>query len=223
MKNIDWRLFLAECLGTFALVFCGTGAIVVNDLSGGALGLVGISFAFGIIVIAMIYILGNISGCHINPAVTIALWVGKSISKSAAIIYILAQIIGAFLASFLLTFLFPDNLTLGATLPSGGILPSFLMEFVLTLFLMLTIYGVSSRKDFSSISGLIIGLIVTGIILIAGPISGGSFNPARSIAPAIVSGNVTALWVYIIAPVLGAVTATFIWNVLKDKKSIETD
>jgi aquaporin Z len=206
------KKYLAEFIGTFALVFCGTGAIIVNEQSNGALGLVGIAFAFGIIVSAMIYVFGNISGAHINPSVTIALVTGKLISIKEASFYIFAQILGAILASVLLKIMFSENLTLGATIPSGELVQSFILEFVLTFFLMLTILGVTSKKEFSNIAGFIIGIVVTGIILVAGPISGGSFNPARSLAPAIVSGNFTALCIYITAPTLGAIVAMFVWK-----------
>ena len=218
MENASLKKYLAELIGTFALVFCGTGSIIVDQQSGGAIGLVGISFAFGIIVIAVIYIFGNISGAHINPAVTIALMVAKATSKIDALFYILAQISGAFLASLLLKLMFPENLTLGATLPSGEVFPSFLMEFILTFFLMLTIFGATAHKEFSSVAGLIIGFFVTGIILFAGPVSGGSFNPARSLAPAMVSGNLTSVWIYLIAPTLGAIAATFVWKVFTFEK-----
>lgn len=206
------KKYIAELIGTFALVFCGTGAVIVNEQSNGSLGLIGIAFAFGIIVSAMIYIFGRFSGTHINPAVTIALLFGKLTSRKDALFYILAQIIGAILASVLLKFVFPENLTLGATSPSGGLLQSFILELVLTFFLMLTILGVTSKKEFSNIAGLVIGLTVSGIILFAGPISGGSFNPARSLAPAIVSGNITSLWIYLIAPTLGAILAMLVWK-----------
>jgi len=206
------RKYIAEFIGTFALVFCGTGAIIVNEQSNGSLGLIGIALAFGIIISAMIYVFGNISGTHINPAVTIALVIGKLTTLKDASFYIIAQILGAILASVLLKFMFSENLTLGATIPSSELMQSFILEFVLTLFLMLTILGVTSKKEFSTIAGLIIGLLVTGIILFAGPISGGSFNPARSLAPAIVSGNLTALWIYIIAPTLGAIVAMLVWK-----------
>ena len=218
MENASLKKYLAELIGTFALVFCGTGSIIVDQQSGGAIGLVGISFAFGIIVIAVIYIFGNISGAHINPAVTIALMVAKATSKIDALFYILAQISGAFLASLLLKLMFPENLTLGATLPSGEVFPSFLMEFILTFFLMLTIFGATAHKEFSSVAGLIIGFFVTGIILFAGPVSGGSFNPARSLAPAMVSGNLNSIWIYLIAPTLGAIAATFVWKVFTFEK-----
>ncbi|EDO28361.1 predicted protein [Nematostella vectensis] len=206
------KKYVAEFIGTFALVFCGTGAIIVNEQSNGSLGLIGIALTFGIIISAMIYVFGNISGTHINPSVTIALVIGKLTLKRDALFYILAQILGAILASSLLKFMFTENLSLGATIPSGELLQSFILEFVLTFFLMLTILGITSKKEFTNIVGLIIGIVVTGIILFAGPISGGSFNPARSLAPALISGNFTALWIYIAAPTLGAIVAMLIWN-----------
>ncbi|MDO5979341.1 MIP/aquaporin family protein [Flavivirga spongiicola] len=207
------KKYIAEFIGTFALVFCGTGAIIVNQQTSGDLGLIGIALAFGIIISAMIYIFGNISGTHINPSITIALAIGKLTTKKDAAFYISAQILGAILASGLLKFMFPQNLTLGSTIPSGELLQSFILEFILTFFLMLTILGVTAKKEFSNMAGFIIGLVVTGIILFAGPISGGSFNPARSFAPAIVSGNITALWIYITAPTLGAIVAVLVWKV----------
>ena len=218
MKNNKLKKYTAEFIGTFALVFCGTGSIIVNEQSNGSLGLIGIAFAFGIIVSAMIYVFGNISGAHINPSVTIALVIGKLTSKRDAAFYISAQMLGAILASILLKFIFSKNQTLGATIPSGELLQSFILEFVLTFFLMLTILGATSKKEFSNIAGLIIGLVVTGIILFAGPISGGSFNPARSLAPAIISGNLTALWVYITAPTLGAISAVLCWKFINKNK-----
>ena len=218
MKNNKLKKYTAEFIGTFALVFCGTGSIIVNEQSNGSLGLIGIAFAFGIIVSAMIYVFGNISGAHINPSVTIALVIGKLTSKRDAAFYISAQMLGAILASILLKFIFSKNQTLGATIPSGELLQSFILEFVLTFFLMLTILGTTSKKEFSNIAGLIIGLVVTGIILFAGPISGGSFNPARSLAPAIISGNLTALWVYITAPTLGAISAVLCWKFINKNK-----
>lgn len=221
MTSHDLKKYSAEFIGTFALVFCGTGAIIVNQQSAGSLGLIGIALAFGIIVAAMIYVFGNISGTHINPSVTIALAIGKITTKRDASFYIFAQVVGALLASVLLKFMFPENLTLGSTIPSGELLQSFIIEFVLTFFLMLTILGITSVKDFSNMAGLIIGLVVTGIILFAGPISGGSFNPARSFAPALISGNLTALWIYIAAPTLGAILAMFVWKIFhKTKKSL---
>lgn len=163
--------YISECIGTFALVFCGTGTIIVNEQYGANLGLFGIASAFGLIVCVMVYIFGNFLGAHINPSVTIALVVGKLISKKKALFYVISQLTGVFLASGMLKYIFSKNTTLGATIPSGDLLLSFVLEFILTFFLMLTILGVSSKKEYSSIAGLIIGLVVTGIILMAGPIS----------------------------------------------------
>ncbi|MFI1773108.1 MIP/aquaporin family protein [Thalassobellus citreus] len=210
------KKYIAEFIGTFALVFCGTGSVIIDQQSNGSLGLVGISAAFGIIVTAMIYTFGSISGTHINPAVTISLAIGKLMPKSDILGYLASQVLGAFLASGLLTLMFPDNLSLGGTLPSGSILQSFSIELILTFFLMLTILGVTSQKETSPLAGIIIGITVTGIILFAGPISGGSFNPARSLAPAIVSGNLTTLWIYLSAPILGAIIATFTWKLIRN-------
>lgn len=206
------KKYVAEFIGTFALVFIGTGAIIVNEQYNQPLGLFGIAFAFGMIISAMIYIFGNISGAHINPSVTIALAIGKLTTKKEAIFYILAQTTGALLASGLLKLMFQENLLLGSTIPSRGLLQSFIIEFIMTFFIMLTILGVTSKKEFSNIAGLVIGLVITGIILFAGPISGGSFNPARSFAPAIISGNISSLWIYITAPTLGTIVAMLVWK-----------
>jgi len=211
------KKYITEFIGTFALVFCGTGAIIVNQQTDNSLGLFGIAATFGIIITAMIYVFGNISGAHINPAVTISLAFGRLMPKNDILGYILAQVFGGIVASSLLSVLFPDNDTLGNTIPSGNLLQSFSLEFILTFFLMLTILGITAKKEFSNLAGLIIGLFVAGIILFAGPISGGSFNPARSIAPAILTGNTTALWIYITAPILGAVAALFFWKYLMEK------
>ena len=207
------KKYLAEFIGTFALVFFGTGAIIVNQQTEGSLGLFGISASFGIIIMAMIYVFGDTSGTHINPAVTLSLALGKLVPKKDVLGYVFAQIVGAILASGFLYILFPRNQSLGGTTPSGGVLQSFSLEFILIFFLMLTILGITSKKEFSHLSGLVIGLMVTGMILISGPISGGSFNPARSLGPAIFSGNFTTLWIYLIAPTLGAILAMLAWKI----------
>jgi aquaporin Z len=212
------KKYIAEFIGTFALVFCGTGAAIVNQQTGGSLGLLGIAATFGIIITAMIYIFGSISGTHINPAVTLGLAFGKLMPKNEVLGYLISQTLGAVLASGFLYLIFPNNQSLGGTFPSGSILQSFSIEFILTFFLMLTILGVTSKKENSNISGLIIGLTVMGLILFAGPISGGSFNPARSLAPALISGNFNTLWIYIISPTLGAILATTFWKSLINSK-----
>jgi len=214
------KKYLAEYMGTFALVFWGTGSIIVNEYTDGAVGLVGIALAFGLIIVGMIYTFGPISGTHINPAVTISLMATKKIAFTEGLFYMIAQVIGAISASFALHLMFVDNLSLGATMPSGSLLQSFAMEFIATFFLMLIILGVTSqKKEVNAFSGLVIGLTVTGLIFVAGPISGGSFNPARSIGPALVSGDFSSLWIYLIAPTFGAVLAAFSWELFGEKKT----
>ncbi len=210
------KKYIAELMGTFGLVFIGTGSIVVSQHSG-AFGIVGIALAFGLIVTTMIYVFGPISGAHINPAVTISLAIDKAIEKKDAFFYIIFQIIGAILASIVLRILFPENENLGLTAVSGSIMQSFLMEVVATFLLMLVILGVTSQGDNASkaLAGIVIGAIVLAMIFVAGPISGGSFNPARSIGPALISGNFQNLWLYIVAPILGAILATITWRFLK--------
>lgn len=206
------RKYLAEFIGTFILVLIGTGAVIVNQETGGSLGLVGISFAWGFIVSVLIYVFGPTSGTHINPAVTISLALGNLMPKKEVFGYILAQVLGAILASVTLKFLFPLNTSLGGTLPSGSIAQSFIMEVLMTFLLLLTVMGVTAKKEFENLAGILIGLVIIAIILFAGPISGASINPARSIGPAIVSGNLTHIWIYLTAPTLGAILAVFFWK-----------
>ena len=205
------RRYAAELLGTYALVFAGTGAIVI-DAQTGALGNLGIAITFGLIVLAMIYAFGDVSGAHLNPAVTIGFIVAKRFPTAQATPYIAAQLGGALLASFTLRFLFPDSATLGETLPAGSAIQSFALEVILTYFLMLVILQVAhGSKEVGVMAGIAIGAVVGLEALFAGPITGASMNPARSIAPAIVSGELQALWIYITAPAAGALLATGTW------------
>jgi aquaporin NIP len=211
--------YLAELIGTFGLVFCGTGAIVINQQTGGVVTHVGVAITFGLIVMAMIYALGNISGAHMNFAVTIAFSVAGKFKIREVVPYAISQLLGAFLASLLLKYLFPSNETLGATLPAGTALQSFILEFILTFFLMLVIINVATgSKEQGMFAGLAIGATVLLEAMFAGPICGASMNPDRSIAPAVVSGHIEHLWVYITAPVLGAVVAVMTWRFLNNKK-----
>jgi aquaporin NIP len=210
------KKYFAEFLGTFALVFCGTGAIVINQESGGSITHVGIAFTFGLIVMVMIYALGGVSGAHLNPAVTIAFTVAKRFPVREVLPYTLSQLAGAFLASLVLRFLFPLNELLGTTLPAGSVTQSFVLETLLTFFLMLVIIQVSTgSKEQGMFAGLAIGSTVLLEAMFAGPICGASMNPARSIAPAIISGNLQQLWLYIVAPIVGAALAVVVWWVLK--------
>ena len=199
------RQALTEFIGTFIMVFAGTAAIVINDLHGGVITHMGIALVFGLVVAAVIYTLGNISGAHINPAVTIAFWFANRFPGNKVLPYIIAQVLGAITASLLVFFMFAEHATLGSTLPSGSASQSFLLEIVLTFILMLTIINVATgSKEQGMMAGLVIGGVVALEALFAGPVSGASMNPARSIGPALVSGNISELWIYIAAPIIGA-------------------
>lgn len=200
--------YLAEFIGTFALVFAGCGAIVVDQGYGGLLGHVGVSMVFGLVVMAMIYSLGNISGAHINPAVTLGFVFAGRLERQVAAPYILSQCAGALAAAALLRFLFPDNPTLGATLPAGAITQSFVLELVLSFLLMLVILNVSTgHQEKGIMAGVAVGGTVALGALLGGPVSGASMNPARSLGPALVAGEFDALWIYLVAPVLGMLLA----------------
>jgi aquaporin Z len=210
------KKYIAELIGTFALVFCGTGAIVIDQQTNGQVGHIGVAITFGLIVTSMIYAFGDKSGAHFNPAVTIAFSLANLFPKKQILPYIISQIIGAFIASAILKLLFPTNLNLGATIPSGSNLQSFVLEIVLTFILMLTILFTSQgSKETGTMAGLAIGGVVLLEAMFAGPICGASMNPARSLSPAIVSGNVATLWIYLSAPVVGATLATFVWRYIK--------
>ena len=186
---------LAEVLGTFTLVFAGTGAIVINDVSGGAITHVGIALTFGLVVMAMIYTYGEVSGAHFNPAVTVAFAAAGRSGWISVPGYVVAQCVGALAASGTLRALFPSHATLGATLPSGAASQSFILEVILTAILMITILKVScGAKEKGITAAIAIGGVVGLEALFAGPICGASMNPARSLAPALVSGKLDHLW-----------------------------
>jgi aquaporin NIP len=212
------KKYIAETIGTFAMVFCGTGAIIINQESGGAITHFGIATTFGLIVMVMIYTFGNISGAHFNPAVTIAFAIAKKFQFKEIAPYITSQLIGAFSASLLLKYLFPLNQFLGGTLPAGSDTQSFILEFILSFILMLVIMNVAhGSKEVGTMAGLAIGSTVLLEALFAGPISGASMNPVRSFAPAIVSGHTESLHIYIIATILGAAFAIPVWRYLSKK------
>ncbi len=202
------KKYLSEMLGTFALVFAGTGAIVVNDITGGTVSHVGVSLTFGLVVMTMIYALGDVSGAHLNPAVSLGFWVARRLPGRELLPYITSQCAGALLASALLRSIFVTHLTLGATLPTGDLSQSFLLEVVLTFMLMFVILGVATgAKEKGVIAGVAVGAAVCLGSLFAGPICGASMNPARSLGPALVTGNLSSLWIYLVAPVAGACLA----------------
>lgn len=207
------KKYIAETTGTFALVFCGTGAIIINQETNGAISHAGVAITFGLIVMTMIYTFGNISGAHLNPAVSIALALAKQFDLKVVPAYIMAQMSGAFLASLVLRFLFPNNEFLGSTLPSGLPMQSFVLEFILSFILMMVIINIATGdKENKMFAGMVIGSTVLLEAMFAGPICGASMNPARSIAPAIVSGHTEHLWIYIVATVSGAAAAIPIWK-----------
>lgn len=210
------KKYIAEFLGTYALVFAGTGAIIIDQETHGSITHVGVAITFGLIVMSMIYALGDISGAHLNPAVSIAFTVAKKFPAKELAPFIISQLSGAVAASFTLKYLFPANQLLGATIPAGSDLQSFILEFILTFFLMLVIINVAKgSKEQGMFAGLAIGSVVALEAMFAGPICGASMNPARSFASAAVSGHTEHLWIYLSATTVGAVSAIPIWNYLK--------
>ena len=200
--------YIAEFIGTFALVFAGTGAIIINDVTGGAVTNVGVGLTFGMIVMTMIYAVGDVSGAHFNPAVTLGFFVARRFEGKLILPYVLSQLSGALVASLLLRGLFPQHATLGATAPAGPALQSLILEIILTALLMFVILNVSvGAKERGITAGIAVGSVIALEALFAGPICGASMNPARSFAPALVSQNLAYLWIYLVAPLAGALVA----------------
>ena len=198
----------AEFIGTFALIFAGTGAVVINDVSGGAVTHVGVALTFGLIVLAMIYTVGDISGAHLNPAVTVGFWLAGRFKGAGVLPYVASQLAGAICASVILKFLFPTHATLGSTLPAGSSMQSFVLELILTFLLMFVILNVSTgAKEKGITAGIAVGSVIALEAMFAGKITGASMNPARSFAPALVSGQLQELWIYLTAPFIGAALA----------------
>jgi len=220
MNGLGKRL-LAECFGTFAMVFAGTGAIVVNQISGGVVTHVGVSLVFGLVVFAMIEVIGDVSGAHINPAVTLAFAVAGRFKWRDVLSYWIAQIGGALLASSLLRWLYPESETLGATLPAGLASHAFVIEVLLGLMLMYAILAVSTgARERGSSAAATIGAVVALEALFAGPATGASMNPARSLAPALVSGHLEHLWLYLVAPPLGMLLAVLLFGAIKGRNAL---
>ena len=219
-----YRLLIAECIGTFMLVFAGTGAIIINDVYGGVITHIGIAASFGLIVLAVIYTYGETSGAHINPAVTLAFWIANRFPGKWVAPYIISQCAGALMASVLWSFYFTQHQTLGATIPAIGQMKAFFIELLLTWWLMTVILGVSEgAKEKGLVAGIVIGGVVALEATFAGPITGASMNPARSLGPAIVSGQTTDLWIYIFATSLGAVLAVFTCRLTKGPSCCNND
>ncbi len=214
------RQSIAEFLGTFCLVFAGTGAIIVNDISGGAISHVGIAATFGLVVMVMIYSIGDLSGAHLNPAVSLGFFAAGKSSVSQLWRYLVSQFMGALSASLILRLTFPTHGSLGATLPSHGIFAAFLFEVILTFILMFVIINVATGgKEKGIMAGLAIGATVGLDALFGGPVSGASMNPARSFAPALISGHLEGSWMYFIAPTIGALAAIGTWRLISNQDS----
>ena len=212
------REAIAECLGTFILVFAGTGAVMVNQISQGSITHLGISFVFGAVVAAMIYATGHISSAHLNPAVTLAFWASGFFPAKRVLPYILAQCVGAIAASKLLLITLGKVGNLGATLPlNGNWLQSLILETVLTFILMFVILGSGlDRRAPIGFAGIAIGLTVGLEAAFMGPITGASMNPARSLGPALISGVWEHHWVYWVAPIWGAQLAVAVYRELSN-------
>ena len=211
MKN-----YIAEIIGTFSMIFCGCGAMVINDFTGGTITHPGVAITWGLIVMAMIYAFGDISGAHFNPAVTLGFAVAKKFSWYEVPKYIVSQFIGAMAASLLLLYLFPES-DLGATLPTIEPLKVFIIELLLSFFLMVVIINVSTgSKEIGPIAGIAIGSVILLEAMFAGPLTKASMNPIRSLAPALASGNFTHLWVYLTAPFIGMFLAVYSCKLVKN-------
>lgn len=215
------RKVLAEFTGTFALVFAGTGAIVVDDVSRGAVTHVGVALTFGLIVLAMIYALGEVSGAHMNPAVTLGFVAAGRMPVREAPAYMASQCAGAVAASGALRLLFPTQTNLGGTAPAGSAGQSLAFETILTAILMFVVLRVSSgAKEKGITAGIAVGAVVGLEALFAGPICGASMNPARSLGPALVSGQMTSLWIYIAGPAAGALLAVPAAHLFRESETL---
>jgi len=203
---------MQRLIATFILVFIGTGAAAVNEITGDITH-AGVALSFGLVVLAMIYAVGDISGAHMNPAVTIAFAFSKRFAWKDVTGYIIAQSLGAILASTTLRILFMESKFLGATEPAGTLFQSLLLEGILTFILMFVILCVSTgAKEKGIMAGVAIGSVIAFEAMMGGPICGASMNPARSLSPALLTGRLDTLWLYIVGPVLGAMLAVLVFQ-----------
>jgi MIP family channel proteins len=217
------RALVAEAIGTFALVFAGAGAVMVDGKTH-ALGHVGVAISFGLVIMVMIYAVGHISGAHFNPAVSFAFALSRHFPWSRLTGYWLAQCVGALTAAAILRASLGNVTHVGATLPSGSQAQSFLWEVVLTFFLMLVIMAVATdTRAVGEAAAIAIGATVGLDAMFGGPISGASMNPARSLGPAIISGDLHALWLYVLAPLLGATIGALAYQFVRGEKATPAD
>lgn len=202
------KKYYSEFIGTFILMFCGTGAMVIDETTNGTVTHVGVAITWGLIVMSLIYALGETSGAHFNPAVTIAFTVNKNFPIKEVAPYVISQFVGAIGASLLLKYLFPTSIFLGATLPRNDAMQSLILEIVLSFLLMLVILKVAKgSKEQGLFAGIAIGSVVLLEAMFAGPICGASMNPVRSLTPVLLTGNISSLWIYILGPISGMLAA----------------
>jgi aquaporin NIP len=216
------RRALAEGLAAFALVFAGAGAVVANVAYDGALGTVGIALVFGLIVMAMVYATGHLSGAHINPAVTVAFTLTRHFPTRDAAAYIVAQLVGAAVAALVLLVLWPQQpAELGATVPSVAAWRALVYEMVLTAFLMFVIMAVATDvRAVGAAAAIAIGGTVGLDAMLGGPVTGASMNPARSFGPALAAWEWEALWVYVVGPVVGAALGGFAYQLVRGDRPL---
>lgn len=225
-KRQPWQRYLAELIGTFAIVFAACGAVISDVWSNGAVTLLGIALAPGLMVMAMVYTFGGISAAHYNPAVTLAFAAARRFPWRHVLPYLVAQLIGALLASLAHSFFYPAAIAaqahFGAHLPNVGWGTGIAFEIVITFFLMMVIMAVATdKRSPAAVSGLAIGMIVALNIMVGAALTGGSMNPFRSLAPAIFAGGaaLTALPIYLIGPTVGAILAALCYETLRDGES----
>ena len=213
------KSYISEFIGTFAMVFCGCGAMTINEITGGSVSHVGIAITWGLIVMAMIYAFGEISGAHFNPAVTVAFAYAKKFGWSEVPKYIIVQVLGAIVACVILWFLFPESEHYGNTIPAPGFeaYKAFVLELLLAFFLMVVIINVSTgSKEIGTMAAIAVGGVILLEAMFAGPMTKASMNPARSLGPALISGNFKDLWLYLTAPFIGAILAVASCKLVKD-------
>jgi len=215
------RILMAEVIGTFLLVLIGCGTVIIDVTNDGALGLLGLAICWGATVTTLVYALGPVSGAHINPAMTFGLALDGKFPWKKVAPYFIAQIIGATLAAIALYFFYPGSPTLGQTMPAGSIAQSFAIEVLITFILMFVVLRFAAGPEGRETqAGIGIGFTVLVLVALGGPISGASINPARSIGPALVGGDLTSLWIYVTAPFIGAAIAVALDRVLVPRGSV---
>jgi aquaporin NIP len=209
------KRYLAEFLGTFAMVFCACGAIIADQHLDAGIGGIGVSLVFGLVIMVMIFAVGSVSGAHFNPAVTLGFLATGEFEKKEVAPYLIAQFAAAIVASGLHLLIFPGTPTFGETLPTIGIANSFVLELICTFFLMLVILMSISDERSKPFAAIAIGGTVGLEALFAGPMTGASMNPARTLGPAIASGNFEGIWLYMAAPVTGALLAVVAYKIMR--------